>query len=176
MRRRARLPPSTSISLHLFPRASRHPASLSRSLSSTVSLSARRIQFLPRRMAHHSRSTRVCRGGICASILCDARAPATPDNPRPPAFNITRSRAVFVPLSDTRVSAEPRMKRPYRSFPIDRTCCGNYRNDTEIRRQRPPLAMEVRTLMSMRGIPSGQPMADVNDRRVTLRIGGNLLV
>jgi len=78
-------------------------------------------------------------GSICASILRDARAPTIPDNPRPPAFNITRSRAVFVPLSDTRVSAAPRMERPYQSLPTDRTYRGNYRDTKTARREWSPL-------------------------------------
>lgn len=90
MRHRARLPPRAS--LHFF------PSSVSRPLAS-CSLSAQQIQFLPCRIARtyfQSTPRLPMSDSICISILRDVHATLL-KSIRSPAFNITRSRAVFVP-------------------------------------------------------------------------------
>jgi hypothetical protein len=137
MHRRARLPPSASISLPLLPRASRRPASLSRLPSSTVSLSARRIQFLPRRMARCSRSIPRLPGVASAHRSCAMRARQPPPTALVLPLSISRALAPFLSPCQTRACQPNREWRDHINLfrPIVRTAGIIYEDDAETRMQ-----------------------------------------
>jgi len=147
-------------------RASRRPALLSRLPSSTVSLSARRIQFLPRRMARHSRSTPRLPGVASAHRSCAMRARQPPPTTLALPLSISRALAPFLSPCQTRA------RQPHREWrdrinlfrPIVRIA-----GITAIRRQRDANAMvtPADTYLPRSDAPNSKrtAYADVNDDR-----------